>query len=420
MNKYWRFPLLAFLAAVAIFLVPSAAFGESVTGKVSVFPQTAAAVSDLKGPEIVITRPEVKRGVTVKAREEAVVVAGRATDPSGVASVVVNGRPAALDENGEFTAEVLLKVGSNQIVVAATDTQKNTTTRRFTIQREKTKLAAKKQAPPAPADAAPATVSSGGDAAPPAATGGEAALAASRSYALLIGINSYRTDVGRLQTAVADARAVAQVLKDDYGFQTTLLLDAQATRGNILKNLDRFKKSLNPEDRFLLYYAGHGWHDRETDTSYWLPAEAEKTNTVDWIMSKQVTDELRRMRARQVMVVADSCYAGTIDRAFNPEIAAEGTREVYLRKMQEKPSRVLIASGGAEPVTDSGGGGHSIFAAVLLRALKAPGQPSFTAQELFAGQIREAVAGRSEQTPEYKTIRASGHDGGDFVFIRRR
>ncbi|MBP8981172.1 MAG: caspase family protein [Syntrophobacterales bacterium] len=409
MNKYWRFPLLAFLAAVAIFLVPSAAFGESVTGKVSVFPQTAAAVSDLKGPEIVITRPEVKRGVTVKAREEAVVVAGRATDPSGVASVVVNGRPAALDENGEFTAEVLLKVGSNQIVVAATDTQKNTTTRRFTIQREKTKLAAKKQAAPA-ADAAP----------PAASSGGEAALAAGRSYALLIGINAYRGDVGRLQTAVADARAVAQVLKDDYGFQTTLLLDAQATRGNILKNLDRFKKSLNPEDRFLLYYAGHGWHDRETETSYWLPAEAEKTNTVDWIMSKQVTDELRRMRARQVMVVADSCYAGTIDRAFNPEIAAEGTREVYLRKMQEKPSRVLIASGGAEPVTDSGGGGHSIFAAVLLRALKAPGQPSFTAQELFAGQIREAVAGRSEQTPEYKTIRASGHDGGDFVFIRRR
>jgi hypothetical protein len=400
---------LAFLAAVAIFLVPSAAFGESVTGKVSVFPQTAAAVSDLKGPEIVITRPEVKRGVTVKAREEAVVVAGRATDPSGVASVVVNGRPAALDENGEFTAEVLLKVGSNQIVVAATDTQKNTTTRRFTIQREKTKLAAKKQAAPA-ADAAP----------PAASSGGEAALAAGRSYALLIGINAYRGDVGRLQTAVADARAVAQVLKDDYGFQTTLLLDAQATRGNILKNLDRFKKSLNPEDRFLLYYAGHGWHDRETETSYWLPAEAEKTNTVDWIMSKQVTDELRRMRARQVMVVADSCYAGTIDRAFNPEIAAEGTREVYLRKMQEKPSRVLIASGGAEPVTDSGGGGHSIFAAVLLRALKAPGQPSFTAQELFAGQIREAVAGRSEQTPEYKTIRASGHDGGDFVFIRRR
>jgi uncharacterized caspase-like protein len=326
-----------------------------------------------------------------------------------VASVVVNGRPAALDENGEFTAEVLLKVGSNQIVVAATDTQKNTTTRRFTIQREKTKLAAKKQAAPA-ADAAP----------PAASSGGEAALAAGRSYALLIGINAYRGDVGRLQTAVADARAVAQVLKDDYGFQTTLLLDAQATRGNILKNLDRFKKSLNPEDRFLLYYAGHGWHDRETETSYWLPAEAEKTNTVDWIMSKQVTDELRRMRARQVMVVADSCYAGTIDRAFNPEIAAEGTREVYLRKMQEKPSRVLIASGGAEPVTDSGGGGHSIFAAVLLRALKAPGQPSFTAQELFAGQIREAVAGRSEQTPEYKTIRASGHDGGDFVFIRRR
>lgn len=366
------------LLIMATFFLALPAAGENVAGKVSVFPQTAAAPSDTVGPVIVVTKPEVKRGVVIKSLEETVTVTGKATDPSGVSAVLVNGQKAALDENGDFSAEILLRVGKNQIVVSATDTQKNTSTERFTINREKTKVAAKKKEP------ATATAGAGAAATTATATGAATQTGGGRDYALLIGINAYRSDVGRLRTAVADAKAVSQVLKDDYGFQTTVLLDAQASRGNILKQLDRFKKFLNHEDRFLLYYAGHGWHDRETDTSYWLPAEAEKTDTVDWIMAKQVTDELRRMRARQVMVVADSCYSGTIDRAFNPEVAAQGTRDVYLRKMQEKPSRVLIASGGNEPVSDSGGGGHSIFAAVLIRALKSPGQESFTAQELFA------------------------------------
>jgi hypothetical protein len=30
------------------------------------------------------------------------------------------------------------------------------------------------------------------------------------------------------------------------------------------------------------------------------------------------------------------------------------------------------------------------------------------------------VAGRSKQSPQYVAIRASGHEGGDFVFHRRQ
>jgi hypothetical protein len=33
---------------------------------------------------------------------------------------------------------------------------------------------------------------------------------------------------------------------------------------------------------------------------------------------------------------------------------------------------------------------------------------------------KEPVAGKSDQTPEYSPIRNSGHDAGDFVFIRRK
>jgi hypothetical protein len=33
--------------------------------------------------------------------------------------------------------------------------------------------------------------------------------------------------------------------------------------------------------------------------------------------------------------------------------------------------------------------------------------------------VRERVIGKADQTPQYNNIRNSGHEGGDFVFIKR-
>jgi hypothetical protein len=76
-----------------------------------------------------------------------------------------------------------------------------------------------------------------------------------------------------------------------------------------------------------------------------------------------------------------------------------------------------MASGGNEPVTDAGGGDHSAFAFVLLKALNNTDEKIFTAEELFYDHIKESVAGVANQTPEYSVIRNSGHDGGDFLFV---
>ena len=34
-------------------------------------------------------------------------------------------------------------------------------------------------------------------------------------------------------------------------------------------------------------------------------------------------------------------------------------------------------------------------------------------------RLRETVVLNAEQTPEYANIRLAGHDGGDFIFVRR-
>jgi carboxyl-terminal processing protease len=344
-------------------------------------------------PVITIILPDVQRSLKVVQKTSSVMITGTATVEGGLASVSVNGKQAAFDEKGNFSAEALLKVGDNKITVTALATRGTRETKVFTITRPANGKVAKD----------------------PVSATSPAASEKAKNYALIIGINAYK-HIPQLKTAVNDAKAVAQVLRDNYGFTTVVLLDVKATRENILNELNNLKNRLNPKDRLLIYYAGHGWNDRETETSYWLPVEAQQNNDIYWLDAKTITNQLKRSQARQILIVADSCYSGTISRSFDPSLAGTGTRETYLRKLMDKQARVLIASGGNEPVSDSGGTGHSIFADVFIKTLRNPFDIIFTAEELLTRQIKESVAGRSEQTPEYKVIRNSGHDGGDFVF----
>jgi hypothetical protein len=79
-----------------------------------------------------------------------------------------------------------------------------------------------------------------------------------------------------------------------------------------------------------------------------------------------------------------------------------------------------MASGGNEPVADGGGGGHSVFAKAFLLGLSQMEKDKFTATELFRDFVQERVAGAANQTPEYNPLRNSGHESGDFVFVRRK
>ena len=68
-------------------------------------------------------------------------VAGTATDPSGVATVTVNGNAVAPGANGAFSATALLQTGPNAITVVATDGAGNTTTRTINVIRTVPKAA---------------------------------------------------------------------------------------------------------------------------------------------------------------------------------------------------------------------------------------------------------------------------------------
>ena len=92
-----------------------------------------------------------------------------------------------------------------------------------------------------------------------------AALDTGRYHALVIGNNDY-LKLPKLETAVADAEAVADLLTKRYGFAVQIMRNA--TRTDILRALNQYRAELTEEDNLLIYYAGHGSLDRQTNTGF--------------------------------------------------------------------------------------------------------------------------------------------------------
>jgi hypothetical protein len=239
-------------------------------------------------------------------------------------------------------------------------------------------------------------------------------------FALVIGINDYGDSSGlqRLSTPVADARQMSKVLHDDFGFDARLLLNDNATRKKIVEALDSYK-DIPENSSLLIYYAGHGEYVKTTDKAAWLPSDADSSATPNWIWSDDLLNSLKAIRARHILVVSDSCYSGAmLTRSARPNVPTTGY-ERYVEKAESGISRNLMSSGSKQPVSDSGGGGHSVFAAALLKGLRDLDKPDFTGQDLFQNHVSVAVA-EAEQSPVYTPILPLIADqGADFVFHRR-
>lgn len=361
-------------------------------------------VVTMAGPEVVIVEPALTRTrdivpvATAAAGERRVV--GRVTAPAGIVSITVNDRSVEANEFGVFTTNVTMPAGDLPVVVAAVDRQGKRNETRFLLR------AAAAQAPQAAAAAAASPRPAGVD--------------FGSYHALIIGNNDYRT-LPDLASPISDATDLATLLRSRYGFKTTLLLNAD--RYQILSALNTLRETLTDKDNLLLYYAGHGELDEVNQRGHWLPVDAERDSTANWIPSTAITDILNIMSARQILLVADSCYSGALTRSSVGRLATGMTDEErahWLRTMATRRSRTALTSGGLAPVMDAGAGRHSVFARALLDVLGANTE-ILDGQRLHrevAARVAYAAANlRFDQVPEYAPIRFAGHEAGEFFLV---
>jgi len=237
-------------------------------------------------------------------------------------------------------------------------------------------------------------------------------------WLLSIGIDRYQ-HLPDLRTASAGARALAEVLVKHYGVtrkHTTVLLDQDATRVRIIAELRRLAEHARPNDSVVVYYAGHGQLDPLTEVGTWLPTDGDTKDMASWVSNDTINNLIRGMKARHVLLISDSCFAGSF---FN-------TRDVGPRKPADfaaahtKTSREAMTSGGMEPVPDAGLGCHSVYTHFLLLSLQENTKRCLLPFEMHSRIYDGMKANLRGVTPAYAPLFGSGGEpGGAFVFFRR-
>lgn len=238
-------------------------------------------------------------------------------------------------------------------------------------------------------------------------------------HALIIGNNEY-LELPSLETPVNDAAALARVLEEKYGFKTQVLINAD--RYTTLQTLNSYKERLSENDNFLLYYAGHGALDEANERGYWLPVDAHPKIPTNWISNVTISEYINTIEAKHIMVIADSCYSGTLTRQVRPMLTRRKSKErevEYYQKWASRVSRMALTSGGIQPVLDTGGTGHSIFARNLLGVLES-NEGILQATELYhevAKRLGSSGMNELEQTPTLGRIDRTGDLGAPFFFV---
>jgi hypothetical protein len=280
---------------------------------------------------------------------------------------------------------------------------------------------------PAPSDAEPVS---------PTAPGHEIAGSFRRSVALVCGIDRYPAWFPQLQTAVADARAIAGALTT-HGFEVTVLADEDVTRERLRGFLADLARDLTPDDRLLVYFAGHGLSAPSTHgpEGFLLLSDAISGDAASYFAMAELRRLLDILRCRHMLLLLDCCFAGTFQWAARRHVEAQ-VQPIYRQTLQRYVCRpawqVLVSASHDETASDglttdrlrrlrtqAEAREHSPFAAALLQGLS--GEADYTDDGLIiASELELYTRGYVErvtqirQTPQlYKLDR---HDRGEFVF----
>ena len=138
-------------------------------------------------------------------------------------------------------------------------------------------------------------------------------------FAVVIGIAEYehanRGGLSNLIYADDDAHAFADILLR-LGWRRShvnLLVNEQATRRNILIALESWLTKAGPNDRIVLFWAGHGFPDpADPEKVYFACYDTDVNVPATGYRMDRVRAALEERKANSVIVFADTCHAGKL------------------------------------------------------------------------------------------------------------
>ncbi len=247
----------------------------------------------------------------------------------------------------------------------------------------------------------------------PAENTEEIVYAKPRYFALLIGINKYKFNqdgIVDLNEPINDLEKLREAIVRNYTFNDEHVFTLKnATRSEIIDNLELLSREVTPRDNLLIFYAGHGIFDANLNVGYWLPSDASMSSKANWLSNSVLRDYITGIKSKHTLLVSDACFSGSIFKTRSVEsLDASGFTRLY-----SLPSRKAMTSGTLTTVPD-----QSKFMEYMVKRLNDNAEDFLTAKQLFF-QIETAVINNTSNIPQYGTIQSAGDEGGDFIFIRR-
>jgi len=333
-------------------------------------------------PELQIISPVITEGTKYISNEPEITFIGMASDENGIASVIINSEIKEVSEAGLFTTGLLLEPGDNLITVTVVDNKYNSLVNKFVIEYS-----------------------------PPEPTLADIIKRESKFYGLIIGVNNYQDpSIITLDNAISDAKKLYDILTGEYLFEKeNVIFIKDAKRRDIINSLDEFAEKITPKDNILIFYAGHGWWDKEANIGYWLPSDAWQNSKADWFRNSTLVDYLKAIDSKHTLLITDACFGGSIFKSRKAFPDAERA----IHKLYELPSRKAMTSGAYEEVPD-----RSSFVSFFCERLSDNTEIYLSSEQLFSS-IRIPVINNSDAVPQYGEIRNVGDQGGDFIFIKK-
>ncbi|MBE9032371.1 caspase family protein, partial [filamentous cyanobacterium LEGE 11480] len=180
-----------------------------------------------------------------------------------------------------------------------------------------------------------------------------------QAHALVVGVSEYQ-QINPLGDAVRrDAQAIYDVLIDPLlcGYpqkQVSLLIDGATTGDGLRQAFGKLAQDCDQDSTVLIYFSGHGGRVEAGDDAgeYLLPVDVQWDNAANMIVPSsaiagtELTEMLRSIPARKLVVVFDCCHAGGIGQAKDGSESGfkVGLPDRYYDKLKTGRGRVILAS----------------------------------------------------------------------------
>ena len=184
-------------------------------------------------------------------------------------------------------------------------------------------------------------------------------------YALIVGASRYE-HFESLKYTDDDAYRIYAFLRSPEGGAVPddhirILIDESAVAENIYKGLDEITAMAGPDDRVLVYLAGHGLQ------GFYVPTDSDGyKNRVEY---EAIKERLSLCQARQKLVIADACYSGSLLAAKTPLFESV---DLFYKKLSASGggTAFLLSSKSEEYSLESQGLRQGIFSHYLVLGLK--------------------------------------------------